>query len=67
MHIYQKPKIRVSNLDEDELEVINLLLKHKENFFQKHETQIKNDIKNQNKIINNFKDEREKIDTFKGK
>ena len=67
MQISQKEKIKVPALNKDELKVRKLLLKYKEKFFPKQETQIKDDVENQIKKINNSKAEREKDDTIQGK
>ena len=67
MQISRKEKRKVPTVNKDELKVRKLLLKYKEKFFPKQETQIKDDVENQIKKINNSKAEREKDDTIQGK
>jgi len=67
MQISQKEKRKVPTVNKDELKVRKLLLKYKEKFFPKQEMQIKDDVENQIKKINNSKAEREKDDTIQGK
>jgi len=67
MQISQKEKRKVPTVNKDELKVRKLLFKYKEKFFPKQEMQIKDDVENQIKKINNSKAEREKDDTIQGK
>ena len=67
MQISQKEKRKVPALNKDELKVRKLLLKLSRKIFPKPEMQIKDDVKNQIKKINNPKAEREKDDSIQGK
>ena len=67
MQISRKEKRKVPTVNKDELKVRKLLFKYKEKFFPKQEMQIKDDVENQIKKINNSKAEREKDDTIQGK
>ena len=67
MQLSQKEKRKVPALNKDELKVRKLLLKLYRKIFPKQEMQIKDDVKNQIKKINNPKAEREKDDSIQGK